>query len=825
MQAGKKKMVLDHLVVQQMGKENEEGDIDSILLYGAKELFSGDDSTDINYTSKDVDELIDRVEREAEEEAKATDERERRKEQGETVEGSTKETMAFGFAKIWEAGKKTSVEIDGTTEETLEDQTEAWKVMMESMRKEQERVAAEEEGNRAKRVRNEIIHYGLEGEHDESDLTPSKKKQRKGKMRMEGEDSDADFEMVQAASDVDDEDGVNALVPESIDDLRESPKKLVPAREPNIGGKKWKKKLNLDAHMSKLEQIAAGRPVAHGVAESADVKSTSTHFDAAPDPSLVAGPSSLAASSTTLNPAHSKRPRARPPKSPNVTFDHKKPPVRLRLLPISTLPAGSPPLALSSGLKRIADAQKHAVMLQRGRTILLELYRALRAFSLSEELKDWGAMAIVKLPMLESKYFYAHLARKADACLAVLGQPAYYEVPANAELVAYVFNCKETAFDHRSANHQAISKVVSADIAARRQNMRDSSDFIRDGVLNGVPSGTVAIAHPIDLSSTTPQPAPISGDHSTSTDTQPASAANGTSINLSLGGAEKTVTPFIDGLTIDLPDSSGQLPHVIPTANGKPVTCRYCDGNHRLQQCDKLPSVERLIAAHRVTRNGVNTPELKVSVLFVPRRCQPYVQVQTIAAIQKMLDLHAEMGTSVPKLPAFAETTPAWQPEPPAAVVHAVNGNQSLIRTSPSRLNGKSISTRLPAAYPGPSATTSHAGYRPLFLVLADNSTKQQPHDGSGQPTSSLRPLFNDDLPNGTNPTLLEGKPSFTICGRRPISLFGFARPVKRATACCRMPDLRQYEQSRCCALSRSRLEIIGSDLGVGALAAQLSSL
>jgi len=51
-------MVLDHLVVQQLGKENEEGDIDNMLLHGAAALYNtnadGTAETDIKYSSKDV---------------------------------------------------------------------------------------------------------------------------------------------------------------------------------------------------------------------------------------------------------------------------------------------------------------------------------------------------------------------------------------------------------------------------------------------------------------------------------------------------------------------------------------------------------------------------------------------------------------------------------------------------------------------------------------------------------------------------------------------------------------------------------------------------
>ena len=51
MQAGKKKLVLDHLIVQKMDDEEAENNVQSILTYGAKALFEesdGQPNRDIN---------------------------------------------------------------------------------------------------------------------------------------------------------------------------------------------------------------------------------------------------------------------------------------------------------------------------------------------------------------------------------------------------------------------------------------------------------------------------------------------------------------------------------------------------------------------------------------------------------------------------------------------------------------------------------------------------------------------------------------------------------------------------------------------------------
>ena len=49
MQTGKKKLILDHVIVQRMEDEEDNKDIQSILTYGAKALFEDDNQArDIN---------------------------------------------------------------------------------------------------------------------------------------------------------------------------------------------------------------------------------------------------------------------------------------------------------------------------------------------------------------------------------------------------------------------------------------------------------------------------------------------------------------------------------------------------------------------------------------------------------------------------------------------------------------------------------------------------------------------------------------------------------------------------------------------------------
>jgi chromodomain-helicase-DNA-binding protein 4 len=60
-QIGRKKMALDHVVVEQLdAEEDEHQDVESILKYGAAELFKDDDEHDIRYDDAAIDKLLDR---------------------------------------------------------------------------------------------------------------------------------------------------------------------------------------------------------------------------------------------------------------------------------------------------------------------------------------------------------------------------------------------------------------------------------------------------------------------------------------------------------------------------------------------------------------------------------------------------------------------------------------------------------------------------------------------------------------------------------------------------------------------------------------------
>lgn len=106
LQIGKKKMALEHVVVERMKADEEENieDLESILKFGTEALFDNDDSKDIRYDDSAIDNLLNREQyREAATEMQIKE--------VEKLEGIDKEQnmMNFSFAKVWQA--------DGTTED------------------------------------------------------------------------------------------------------------------------------------------------------------------------------------------------------------------------------------------------------------------------------------------------------------------------------------------------------------------------------------------------------------------------------------------------------------------------------------------------------------------------------------------------------------------------------------------------------------------------------------------------------------------------------------------------------------------------------------
>ncbi len=143
MQIGRKKMALDHVVVEQMeAEESTDLEVESILRHGAAELFGENDSEqDIHYDSVSVDKLLDRSQIENTKAGK-----------DDSAESQ------FSFARVWANDKGTLQDTLGAVEEEEAPDPTVWDKIL----KEREKAAAAEaaarqqalgRGKRARMVR------------------------------------------------------------------------------------------------------------------------------------------------------------------------------------------------------------------------------------------------------------------------------------------------------------------------------------------------------------------------------------------------------------------------------------------------------------------------------------------------------------------------------------------------------------------------------------------------------------------------------------------------------------------------------------------------
>ncbi|KIY45795.1 hypothetical protein FISHEDRAFT_9154, partial [Fistulina hepatica ATCC 64428] len=128
MQVGKKKMVLDHVIVQKMDDDGEAGeDVQSILTYGAQALFednqeSRDQLTDISDSEQDVLNLIEKTEKE-----------------GDQEENVKEGALSFSFAKVWSTDKA------GLEEINENDQMDSWAATLQKINEERNKIQKEQE--------------------------------------------------------------------------------------------------------------------------------------------------------------------------------------------------------------------------------------------------------------------------------------------------------------------------------------------------------------------------------------------------------------------------------------------------------------------------------------------------------------------------------------------------------------------------------------------------------------------------------------------------------------------------------------------------------
>lgn len=155
-QTGKRKLVLDHLVIQKVSEEEIEAhDVASILQYGAQELLTESDEAvkkDVRYTDEELDDLIQRTA----EEAKPK----------ESPSGhQNKPDKSFAFARVWEGRDKDLATVEAVEDESsarnLQDQRTFWDNILQANEAEQAKAQQEETGTgRGHRKRKEV-HYNM----------------------------------------------------------------------------------------------------------------------------------------------------------------------------------------------------------------------------------------------------------------------------------------------------------------------------------------------------------------------------------------------------------------------------------------------------------------------------------------------------------------------------------------------------------------------------------------------------------------------------------------------------------------------------------------
>ena len=173
MQIGKKKMALDHIMIEQMDADDEAGlDLESILKHGTDALFKEDDTQDIKYDSASVDRLLDRSQIE----------------DTQLDDQKTAESQ-FSFARVWANDK-------GTLEEGMDvvDVVEPDPSIWDDILRQREREAAEAAAARAEdlgrgRRKRQTVDYAGQVNQDLASSPAGKRTKR----RADDTDSDTDF--------------------------------------------------------------------------------------------------------------------------------------------------------------------------------------------------------------------------------------------------------------------------------------------------------------------------------------------------------------------------------------------------------------------------------------------------------------------------------------------------------------------------------------------------------------------------------------------------------------------------------------------------------
>ncbi|EPS33346.1 hypothetical protein PDE_08308 [Penicillium oxalicum 114-2] len=234
MQKGKRKLALDHVLIERMEATEDEEDLESILKHGAQALFNDDISPDIHYDAESINKLLDRSQAEQSQEA-ASD------------TPASAEGPQFNFARVWQNDRGTLEEVTETDEADVD--TTVWEAIL----RERERDAAEEEYKNAERLgrgkrKRAAVNYQTtrQEEDDDAAVEPDTAALSPVKSRSPRE-SDMEFQGVEEPEESDSGEDTNMAIGEDIanDDLKATqPMKTAafqrikspsPEPQPNLG--------------------------------------------------------------------------------------------------------------------------------------------------------------------------------------------------------------------------------------------------------------------------------------------------------------------------------------------------------------------------------------------------------------------------------------------------------------------------------------------------------------------------------------------------------------------------------------------------------------
>ena len=211
MQMGRKKMALDHVLIEQMDADDAgDQDLESILKYGASEIFSDDGEKDVKYDDAQIDKLLDRSHIEN---TRAGDDK-------------TAETQ-FSFARVW-----ANNELEDTMQLAEAEEAAPDPGVWEKILRERERAAAAEAAKaqemlgRGRRAKINVVYAptadaqeaadGADGGDDPGEGAPPSKLYKK--MR-EDRESDTDFQASSDGEDGGDDQEVGEVDLNELDDV------------------------------------------------------------------------------------------------------------------------------------------------------------------------------------------------------------------------------------------------------------------------------------------------------------------------------------------------------------------------------------------------------------------------------------------------------------------------------------------------------------------------------------------------------------------------------------------------------------------------------